>query len=279
MAPDVDVGALLTDGTSPSPSASRPPPAAKGTRPSLAPSARRRCRAAAVADRVQPGCAHARRHPRRAAPAAVARAPRSCLRRDGTRRYGYSSSGELKLQHSSHIDRIWSMATLGDTTFASASSDKTVRVWKLVDATGGTPSSRATFTRGTRSDAQAVPARACRCSSSQSRSSRHTDSVQCVLLRRGGSSRAPPTARSSCGTCRAAADPRVLDARRRRVTSTRPSTPSAMSASAADRPSRSGRPTGAADQSVGRLSGACGNLPRCTTVPSGHAAAGTPDES
>uniref|UniRef100_A0A7S2IIG6 Guanine nucleotide-binding protein subunit beta-like protein n=1 Tax=Haptolina brevifila TaxID=156173 RepID=A0A7S2IIG6_9EUKA len=50
--------------------------------------------------------------------------------RDKTIR-AYAPDGSLCLQHTAHIDRIWSVLPLDSTTIASASADRTVRLWRI----------------------------------------------------------------------------------------------------------------------------------------------------
>ena len=86
----------------------------------------------------------------------------------------YSPSGALCLQHSAHIDRIWSVVATGSDTIASASSDRSVRLWKVQHASNAR-------TPRLGSGGAAVPLEL----SKQATLSGHTDAVQALLMHRG----------------------------------------------------------------------------------------------
>lgn len=81
--------------------------------------------------------------------------------RDKTIR-AYSQSGSLHLQHSAHVDRIWALAAVDESTIASASSDRTVRLWKLEAPPGAPMELRKLGTLAS-----------------------HSDAVQCLLMHQG----------------------------------------------------------------------------------------------
>lgn len=87
--------------------------------------------------------------------------------RDKTIR-AYAPDGELCLQHSAHIDRIWSVVAVDSTTVASASADRTVQLWKL---------------RGRRDadDARGLPLELAKLGTLAG----HTESVQALMMHQG----------------------------------------------------------------------------------------------
>ena len=81
----------------------------------------------------------------------------------------YDIHGTLGMQHLSHLDRIWALCTLTDGKIASASADRSIRIWR-VESTGvglgGIPALPLTLSKLATLNG-------------------HTDAVQALLLHRG----------------------------------------------------------------------------------------------